>query len=484
MDMMTIILISVGAIFVLSTLIMIMKRYRIADSNQILVVTGKVGGDKSAKTIHGGATFIWPLIQQYDYLDLSPIQIDIDLKNALSAQNIRIDVPSSFTIAIGTEPELMAAAAERLLGKSIGEISSMARDIIFGQLRSTIADMTIEEINKNRDKFIENILKNVESELNKLGLVVLNVNITDITDESGYLEALGQKAAAEAIQQARIDVAEKERDGAIGAAEAKREERIKTAEANATAVTGENLSKVKIAESDAELKVKQEEAKKLELAAALTNKAEAEKEGYDANKIAEEAKTKMEEARLENQVLVPARAEKDKLIIEAEAAKKEEVLAGEAEGEAAKAKMEGEAKGLQAVLEAKAAGFEKIVKAAGGAEQAAQLLIIEQLPELARIQVEAIKNVKIDKITVWDSGSGQNGEGGSTSNFLQSMLKFVPPMNELLEQSGLSAPDWMAKTLNTNDLPKETVIQTAVNKDDAVEETVEPFEEKEEKEEK
>ena len=469
----------VGAFFVLSTIVVALMRYRIANSNQILVVTGKVGGNKSAKTIHGGATFIWPLIQKYFYLDLTPMQVKIDLQNALSLKNIRINVPASFTIAIGTEASIMGAAAERLLGKTQREISAMAEEIIFGQLRSTIATMDIESINADRDKFIANVFSSVEIELKKVGLIVVNVNITDITDESGYLEALGKKAAADVIERAKVDVAEKERDGRVGEAEAKREERIKVADANSKAVAGENLAEQDISVSNADLIVKQQEQKKKETSSTLVNKAEAEKEGYDANKIAEDARALQEESKLKADVIVPANIEKDKVAIEAEAEKIKEVKAGEAKGDAIKAELEGQADGLKAILEAKADGFKSIVQAAGSPEAAAQLMIIEQLPELTRIQVDAIKNIKIDKITVWDTGSGGGKNGNSTSDFMQSMMKALPPMNELLNQSGLNVPEWMAKSLAEGEMPtlpaetidEETDTETPDSINDDVEET-------------
>ena len=179
-----------------------------------MVVYGKVGqnadgSDKSAACIHGGAKFVYPFIQAYEYLDLTPLSISVDLTKALSRQNIRIDVPSRFTVGISTEPNVMMNAAERLLGLQLSEIQELAKDIIFGQLRLVIATMDIEEINTNRDKFLEAVSDNVETELKKIGLRLINVNVTDINDESGYIEALGKEAAAKAINDAKKSVAEK-----------------------------------------------------------------------------------------------------------------------------------------------------------------------------------------------------------------------------------------------------------------------------------
>ena len=212
-------------------LMLVARRYKRCPSNRVLVVYGKTSGGNAAKCVHGGAAFIVPLIQDYAYLNLDPIQIEVPLKGALSMENIRVNVPSGFTVAIGTEPAIMQNAAIRLLGLGTHEIKEQARDIIFGQLRQVIASMRIDDINRDRDKFLESIQRSLEPELNKIGLVLINVNITDITDESGYIEAIGRKAAAVAIQQAKIDVAEQEKKGQIGIAEAEREMHIAVATA-------------------------------------------------------------------------------------------------------------------------------------------------------------------------------------------------------------------------------------------------------------
>src|SRR5438552_4101224 len=221
-----------AALVFFSFLMLLLKRYKRCRSDQVLVIFGKVGGGNTSRCIHGGAAFVWPLIQDHAYLSLEPIQIEIPLKGALSAENIRVSVPSVFTVAIGTDLETMTNAAIRLLRLSTEETKQQAADIIFGQLRQVIASMHIEEINKDRDKFLQNIQTSLEPELKKIGLVLINVNITDITDESGYIEAIGRKAASQAVQQARVDVSQQEKMGQIGIAEAEREKAIQVANAN------------------------------------------------------------------------------------------------------------------------------------------------------------------------------------------------------------------------------------------------------------
>ncbi len=225
-----ILIVVAGAVLFFFILVLSMfRRYKRCPSDRVLVVYGKVGrtkendGNLSAKCIHGGAAFIWPVIQDYSFLDLTPISIEVNLTNALSKQNIRVDVPSRFTVGISTEQGVMQNAAERLLGLQQAQIHDLAKDIILGQMRLVVAMMDIEEINSNRDKFLANIASNVEAELNKIGLKMINVNVTDIKDESGYIEALGKEASAKAINEAKKSVAEQDRMGEIGKAIAERE---------------------------------------------------------------------------------------------------------------------------------------------------------------------------------------------------------------------------------------------------------------------
>ena len=258
-------LIVATVLILFSFVLLLVKRYKRCPSNKILVIYGKVREGQSAKCLHGGGAFVWPLIQDYDYLSLDPMQIEIPLRGALSMENIRVNVPSVFTVAISTQKGVMANAAERLLGLKGSEITKQAEDIIFGQLRQVIASMAIEDINRDRDKFLDSIHQSLAPELEKIGLVLINVNITDITDESGYIEAIGRKAASEAIQQAEIDVAEQTKHGAIGVAQAQQQQEIEVAQANRHRDVGTKEADrdrvVRIAELEKEATIGQEAAR-------------------------------------------------------------------------------------------------------------------------------------------------------------------------------------------------------------------------------
>jgi flotillin len=442
------------------TVVFMASRYKRCPSDKVLVIYGRVEKGRSSKTMHGGGAFVWPLIQDYAYLNLTPITINIPLENALSQQNIRINVPSTFTVGVSTVPEIMSNAAERILRLPQNAIEEMAKEIIFGQLRLTVASLTIEQINQDRESFLEAIRNNVEPELNKIGLQLINVNITDITDASEYISSIGKKAASEAINQAKIDVAEQSKKGAIGEANAIREQEIrvaeamaeaeigrKTADANqrqrvqeqeALAVRGENTSKASIAEYNAELEVKRASALK-----------QAEVARFEAQVAIQQALYKAEQERLRAEEVVRQEIEKNKIEIaaEAEAERIRRNAKGEADG--ILFKFQAEAEGMQKLLEAKADGYRKLVESVGGDAQAAStLLMIEKLEELVARQVEAISNLKIDKITVWDSGG--NGDGSSTSNFISNLFKSLPPLQDISEMAGVQLPEYLGKVKGQN----------------------------------
>ena len=445
-----------SALVLISIFVFIANQYKRCPSNKIIVVYGKTDGEKTAKCVHGGGTFVIPLIQDFGVLSLEPMTTDIDLRGALSKGNIRVAVPSTFTFGISTDPKIMINAAERLLGLTKNDVITQASDIILGQLRLAIATLTIEEINQDREKFLEQINANVNTELNKIGLEIINVNIKDITDESGYIDAIGKKAAAEAINKAKVEVAQQEKLGAVGEASAnkekevqvaeqtaqtqigrtnaEKEQRIKTAELEAQAVEGENISKANIAEYNATLSVKQADAyREGEVA-----KANAQRDVLLAQKEQEEAKLKKEEL---------ARQEVEKLKIQvqadAEAERARRIALGEAD--AIKAKYFAEAEGVKAVLEAKAKGYQDLVKISNNRpEIATSFLMIEKIEKIVEKQVDAIKNIKFDKITVWDGGTG-SANGSTTANFMKDLIKALPAMHDLAGQAGIELPQILGK---------------------------------------
>jgi len=433
--------------------LLLVTRYKRCASDEILVVYGRVGGGRASKCIHGGATMVWPLIQDYKKLKLTPLTIPITLDNALSQQNIRISLPSTFTVAISTNPLIMNNAAERLLHLPTNEQEALAKDIILGQLRLTVASLTIEQINQDRDSFLELIRDNVGAELHKLGLYLINVNIIDITDESNYIESIGKKAAAGAVNKALVDVANAERDGAIGKADADRDREVQVAQnvaeaekgkkaaevdrrvfvqqQEATGVQGENLSRAEIASYQADLEEKEAQAMQRAEVARRTAEMEVQKAQY-----------MLEQERLRAEEIVREEISKTQIEIAAEAEAERQRRIAQGEADAVLARYNAEAEGTKAVLEAKANGYKQLVASAGGdVKAAATLLMVEKIEEIVARQTEAIANLQIDKITVWDSGNG--GEGGSTANFVSSLIRSLPPVHDVAKMAGVDLPDYL-----------------------------------------
>lgn len=445
------------AVLLFSLLLVLLTRYKKCPSDKIMVIYGQVGrnkdgSSKSSICIHGGAAFVWPLVQAYQFLDLTPMSLQVDLVNALSRQNIRVDVPSRFTVGISTEQGVMQNAAERLLGLSLASIQELAKDIIFGQLRLVVATMDIEEINTDRDKFLEAVSRNVETELKKIGLRLINVNVTDISDESGYITALGREAAAKAINDAKKSVAEKERDGAIGEANANMDQRIKVAQANATAIQGENDARIDVTRSNAKLREQEAEAQRIATAAEKVQSAKALEESYSAERAAEEARAAREKATLEADIIVKTEVEKRRIELEAEAQAEQIRRKARGEADAIYMRMEAEARGAQEMLIKQADGFTQVVAAAGNPSDALRLMLADKMEALMQIQVDAIKNIKIDKVTVWD---GANGEKSATANFLSGIVKSIPPMQELFDMAGMELPAYLGKKAESKAAPEE-----------------------------
>ncbi len=427
-----------AVIFVL--LVVIAKSYKKVPPNKVMVIYGVGAGGKKkiAKIVTGGGAWVIPFLQSAKFLDLSPITIDIDLKDALSKQNIRINVPSTFTVAISPEEGVVENAAQRLLGLTRKQIEDLAKDIIYGQMRVVIASMPIETIISDRETFVEKVTEGVETELRKVGLKLINVNVKDIIDSSGYIDALGKEAAAKAINEAKVKVAIHERDGEIGKAEAEKEMRIKVAEANATAVEGETEAQIRIAFAEAHKREKEAEAQRQAITAEKVQMAKALEEAYEAEKLAELKRAEKEKAKLQADVIVKAEVEKQEKEIRADA--EAEVLRRKAKGEADATlmKYEAEAEGIKKVLVSKAEGYKELFASTGDPNAVVLLYIAENLPDLVDKQVEAIKNLKIDKVVVWDSG-------GSTARFVSGLVGALPPLKDLLESAGMNLADLVRK---------------------------------------
>ncbi len=447
--------VGIGAAVILLFIAFYLMFFKRCPSNKVLAVYGRVGKGKSVRCYHGGGVFIWPLLQSYSYLDLIPMTIHIPLKGALSFRNIRLSVPSTFTVGISTDPDVVSQAAIRLLNLERKEIEAMANEIIIGQLRLTVASLTIEQINQDREKFLESIKHHIIPELKKIGLDLINVNITDIHDESGYIESIGKKAVSTAINQAKIDVAEQDKRGDIGKALAEKERRIQVASYNAASMEGENKAQSDIAKYNADLAEQEAIAKQRSEIAQQNAYAEI-----------QTAKAVAETKRLEAEEIVVEEIQKRKVEIDAEAKAERQRREARGKADSILAIKQAEAAGVQKVLDAKAQGYRSLVAACkDNVKDAATLLLVEKLEEIVKLQVEAIKNIKIDKITVWENGGGE--KGSSTANFMSNMIKVLPALHDVAHMAGIELPSYLGNIIEKK--KQEKPLKCAVKDNGATE---------------
>lgn len=418
------ILIGVIAFVLILSTVVVISRYVKCKPNEILIKYGKLGSGKadavkSAKIVHGKGTFVIPIIQGYATMSLEPIQMNLDFKGALSAENIRVDVPTNLTVAIDTEDAMMQTAAERLLGMDQRAIQNLVSEVIYGQMRIVIAKLTISEMNTDRDKFQQMISENVTNELKKYGLKLMNINIVNIQDAANIIVNMGKEAAAKTENEALFRIAEQEKVGKsriakenkekeIAVAEADAEEKSKVAEANKTRdlniasaererITGiekakaekeTNVAKAiaekdaKVAEANADRDIRQANADKnakvatnLALQEIAQSNAELEVKQADAKRLAGEAQVdaetkvaiKRQEQEREVEKAKAAKVEQQlqaEKVIPAEMAKKETVIKAEAEAE----KLKKEADGYSAATLAKAKADAEATRLRGEAE--------------------------------------------------------------------------------------------------------------------
>ena len=389
------IILGAALLLVLLSVVGILSRYRKCPSDKILVIFGKTGGGKSAKCIHGGAAFVVPIVQGYSFMSLKPLQFECNLQKALSSQNIRVDVPTTVTVGISTEPEVMQMAAERLLGLTTDQIEDLVKDIVYGQMRLIVSNMTIEELNSERDKFLEEVKNVVGGELRKIGLHLINVNITDIRDEAGYIIALGQKDKAIALNKANVEIAKAEKDGATQTAE---QNKIKNSEVAAT----QREEAVAVAVANAERDSKVAETQRTRDINVATAKAEGEIGKIEAEALKGEGEAKAITAK------------------------------GLAEAEVVRQKGLAQAEAEKASLKAQADGFREMIEAAKTDPAIAiQFKMVQEgtYENIAKQQVEAYKHMNFGNVTIMDTT-----KGGGLTNVMQSLLSQVSPMLNVMKE--------------------------------------------------
>jgi len=377
---------------ILAVLGIVRANLKICQPNEVLIFSGRNrllsdGSKVGYRVIQGGRGFRIPIIEQVDRLELNTIPIDLTVSNAYSKGGIPLVVRAIANVKVSSGEHELNNAVERLLGKSLEEVERIAKETLEGNLRGVVASLTPEEVNEDRLKFAKELLDEADNDLSVLGLQLDTLKIQSVEDDRGYLDAIGRQSTAHIIAAAEV-------------VEAEKREKAKLAEAKADLEITRAQNDVRILKAKLAAQAEAEEAK-IEVAAKV------------AEAVAEQELASQEillaEKRVQAEVIVSAEAERQA---------KEEI----AKGNAARIFEDG-----QAEVNVLAKKLDLWKEAGSDAER---LFLIQMLPDIVKEVIKTVDNLKIDKLTVVDSGQGGAGTGvpavfsqiaGSTPALLESL---------------------------------------------------------------
>jgi flotillin len=400
-------------------------------------------GNKSIvgfRVVRGGAALRVPLLEQVAYLSLNIISIPLRIQRAYTKEGVAVTVEAVANVKIAGDDVSLRGAAERFLGMPAEQIKGVIFQTLEGHLRAILGTLTVEEINADRQAFAQKMTDEAAVDLKKMGVNIDILTIQQISDEKGYLDALGKKRTAEVKRDAVIGEALATRDAMIRSAAADQEGKTKRYEADVTIAQSLRDKESRQAEFDAMVKAKEAEAEQAgPLATAIARQKVTEQETrIDQVRKQQEVLVQQQEAarreqELQATVVKPAEAERQAAILRAEGLKQATVIRAEATqkelefegaGEAAKierigraeaAKVlavgEAEAEVIKKKLLAEAEGLQKKAEAWKNFNDAAVLnMVVDKMPELA--QAFATQLAGIDKINIIEMGNGSGGSGG------------------------------------------------------------------------
>ncbi len=382
----------------------------IARPNEALIFSGKRYVTEDGQTLgykvvrQGRRAFKVPIIERIDRIDMTLIPVDVVVQNAYSRGNIPLMIHAIANVKIHSNDRLIGNAIERFLGKPVGEIQLVAQQTLEGALREVLAQLTPEEVNEDRLKFAENLINTAEDDLDKLGLQLDTLKIQSVSDETGYLDSIGRPAIAQALRDA--ENAENQAMQEIAQAQAEASQRAEVSKAEAQLVVQQKQNELRRvqAELEGEAAAVEREAE----AAAKTARAEAEKN-------LQEIRAKLENLRLQAEVVIPAEANR-------------EAKAIEAIGRAAPTKENGEA--AVTVLRLMTEAWKQM------GPQAREIYVIQHLEELVGTVVDQLDNIQIDEVHVLDQGDGQG-----LSSYAATYPKMVAEvMKALKDTTGVDVP--------------------------------------------
>jgi flotillin len=366
--------------------------------NEMVVITGRKrltadGQEVGYRLLHGGRTLRIPVVERVSRIDLTTIPIEVVVRNAYSKGGIPLIVHGIANVKVSARDPTSHNAVERLLDKPFSEVMSIAKDTLEGNLRGVLATLTPEEVNEDRLKFAHRLIEEADEDLKRLGLELDTLKIQNVTDEVNYLDSIGRQQTAEILKLARVAAAQRSSEAEQTEASARQAAQVAQIQADLRITEENNRLRVRKAELDGE---------------ALARESEAVVAGEKARAVAEQAlqqeRISLEQRRLEADVLLPARADR-------------EASEQRAKGSAAPILEDGRAR--LSVLE------QMINLYLHAGTEAERIFILNMLPDIIRELARSVDGMEIDKLTVIDSGGAGSGVAGAAGQFPEAIIKLT-----------------------------------------------------------
>jgi flotillin len=513
------IIVLVVALALITAFWLLSRNYIKVPPNEAAVISGRSrklpdGTTVGYRVVRGGATLIFPFLEKVDYLSLNVITVPLATSRAYTGQGVPVSVKAVANVKIKGDDESLRAAAERFLGMKPDEFHRLVFQTLEGHLRAILGTLTVEEINNDRQSFAQKLTTEAAGDLEKMGIGVDALTIQEISDDEGYLDALGKRRTAEVQRDADIGEAEAKRDSKIKSSLAMQEgEKVKL-ESEALIAASTRETEVKRAQYMAEIqrekatseqagpladaKARQEvvaEEVRIERIRTQEQIAVQEQEVMRREKELEATVVKKAEADRRASVL-RAQGEQEAAILAAEGRKQAMIAAAEAESEKLQREGQGRAAAVEAEGRAEAARIKalglaqaetiqaqglaeaKAIEARGIAEataiekkadawrefnDAARLqTLLEKLPGIIEATAPALRAIaeplgNIDKVVMIDHGNGDGNGHGSASGinrFAQTGPTVIFGLLQQLQSLGLNVPDVLSQLgLNTKGEP-------------------------------
>lgn len=368
----------------------------IVPPNSAAIITGRNrqladGRGVGYRAVIGGRTLRIPILEEVAWMHLATIPIELNVQNAFSKGGIPLSVQAVGNIKVASEPEsTFNNGVERLLGKHVDDIEALAKETLSANLRGVLASMTPEEVNEDRLKFAAQLLEEADQDLQKLGLQLDTLKIQNVTDEVGYLAAVGRAKTAQVLKSAQIAEAQNEAETKQRQAEAMRVAEVAKAEAE-----------MAIADARNQLRLRQAELNKQGETAERVAKVEAQRAEVEAQQNLESQRVELQKRKLLADVVEPA-----------EAARKAAEL--HARAEAAPILENGKAQ-----VEVLKLLYSQISNAG---EQGFAIFMAEKLPALLGTAVDAVKGIEIERLVVLDGGAGE-GVGNAANQRISAAFR-------------------------------------------------------------